>query len=299
MRRNHDPNIKTVSYSQYSTWTNCPWQWKLKYVDGIRPDDASIETVFGTAMHNTIQKFVTHLFENEKLAIKTAYDVVLLDELKSEFSKTIKIDDAGNKSFICTKDVLQEYYDDGCKILHHLIQHYKDFIPVKKHKLIGIELELTEPVFPGVAFVAYLDLVIYNELTKKYTIIDFKTSRAGWTYQKKDKLKINQLLIYKKFYSKLFNVSEDDIIPEFIILKRKITENALYKVLRLSKFIPSHGSRSLKTAMESWDTFLSTCYSSSGERRTEAIHPLPSASNCKYCPFKLNKTLCPDGFYKK
>src|SRR6056300_529326 len=44
-----------ISYSQYTMWANCPKQWKLTYMDGIKEFDPSIHLVFGTAMHETIQ----------------------------------------------------------------------------------------------------------------------------------------------------------------------------------------------------------------------------------------------------
>ena len=50
--------MNKISYSQYSLWANCPMAWKLKYVDGHRFDDSSINTVFGTAMHEVIQEWL-------------------------------------------------------------------------------------------------------------------------------------------------------------------------------------------------------------------------------------------------
>ena len=37
--------MNKISYSQYSTWANCPLAWKLKYVDGNRIEDNSIEAL--------------------------------------------------------------------------------------------------------------------------------------------------------------------------------------------------------------------------------------------------------------
>ena len=51
--------MKKISYSQYSLWKQCPYQWKLQYVDGIRDYTDSIHTLFGTSMHEVIQAFIT------------------------------------------------------------------------------------------------------------------------------------------------------------------------------------------------------------------------------------------------
>ena len=54
--------MNKISYSQYSLWANCPMAWKLKYVDGHRFDDSSINTVFGTAMHEVIQEWLEQYY---------------------------------------------------------------------------------------------------------------------------------------------------------------------------------------------------------------------------------------------
>ena len=57
-----------------------------------------------------------------------------------------------------------------------------------------------------------MDVVIRNKISGKIVIIDLKTATRGWTdFQKKDFNKKSQLLIYKKFYSELFDVPLDKI----------------------------------------------------------------------------------------
>jgi len=45
---------RRISYSQWSMYERCPLSWKLAYIDGLAPFTASIETVFGTAFHETL-----------------------------------------------------------------------------------------------------------------------------------------------------------------------------------------------------------------------------------------------------
>ena len=35
---------KTISYSQYASWSTCPRKWKLNYIDRIRTGGPSIHT---------------------------------------------------------------------------------------------------------------------------------------------------------------------------------------------------------------------------------------------------------------
>ena len=50
-----------------------------------------------------------------------------------------------------------------------------------------------------------------------------KTSTMGWNkWQKKDENKTQQLLLYKQFYSKMYNHPIEKIEVEYFIVKRKL-----------------------------------------------------------------------------
>ena len=53
---------RRISYSQWSMYERCPLNWKLAYIDGLAPFQSSINTVFGTAFHETIQYFLTIMY---------------------------------------------------------------------------------------------------------------------------------------------------------------------------------------------------------------------------------------------
>ena len=53
-----------VSYSQFSMWNQCPWRWKLTYIDKIKIDEPSIYLIFGSAMHYVLQMYLTAFFSN-------------------------------------------------------------------------------------------------------------------------------------------------------------------------------------------------------------------------------------------
>jgi hypothetical protein len=151
-------------------------------------------------------------------------------------------------------------------------------------------------VAPGVKFRGFIDVVLYHKAMKTLYIYDFKTSRMGWFYQKKDPKKIDQLLLYKKYYSELFGIPVDNIKVEFIILKRKLPENTEFKVKHIVGFEPSHGSISMKRADERFKSFLSV-FNEAGEPDLSKLHAKPGESACKYCPFKNDDTKCDQSFY--
>jgi hypothetical protein len=91
--------------------------------------------------------------------------------------------------------------------------------------------------------------------------IDFKTSTRGWNEDaKKDEGKQFQLIFYKNFFSKQYNVPEDNIDVEFIILKRKIWEESEYPQSRVQEFAPPSGKIKMKKALTAINNFIEQCF---------------------------------------
>ena len=77
-----------VSYSQYSMWSSCPQQYKLNYIDKLGESSGNIHTIFGTAMHETIQHFLDVMYNvTKKQALEIDLDILLKDKLVEEFKK--------------------------------------------------------------------------------------------------------------------------------------------------------------------------------------------------------------------
>jgi hypothetical protein len=288
-----------ISYSQYSMWANCPKSWQLKYVDGHRLDDSSIHTIFGTACHESIQEWLDVLYNQSETMAKTMY---LHDGFKEKllnlFKENTTIAENGEKVFLADKKTLMEFYEHGCLILTYLQENYKKIFPTINTKLHSIEYPLNMEVRSGVQYIGYIDVVTYNEATKKYVLYDLKTSRSGWTQsQKNDPLKVGQLLLYKRFFSQQLGIDEKDISVEFIILKRTIMENSQYHIPRISKFEPSNGAPSVNKSWNSFQQFINTCFDENGQYITEQL-ATPSKDACRWCKFRDKKELCALGVSK-
>ena len=293
--------MNKISYSQYSIWANCPLAWKLRYVDDVKFDDSSINTIFGTAMHETIQEWLEQYVYTGKDNMAKSIDLTepLKQKFISLFQENTTTDANGNKVFLCDKKTLMEFYNQGCQILSYVQQHRQKLFPSKDVTLIGIEYPIEEQVRPGVTFIGYIDIIVKNEKTGKITIIDLKTSRAGWTQdQKKDPVKLNQILLYKKFISEKFNTPLEMIGTEYIILKRTISENSPYPIPRVSPFEPSNGKPSVNRAWSHIEQFLNECFDSEGNYKTDTIKANPGKSSCKYCVYNDKEVYCNESFYK-
>ena len=52
-----------ISYSQFSMWDKCPYTWKANYVDKAETFKGNIYTLFGSAIHETIQAYLVCYYE--------------------------------------------------------------------------------------------------------------------------------------------------------------------------------------------------------------------------------------------
>lgn len=267
-------------------------------MDGLK-DKGSIHTCFGTAIHHAIQAWLDLLFNGAKIKSKI-FDIEtsFKDKLLEEFKANVTVNEDGSKTFYCDQDTLKEFYLDGCAILKHVRQHQKDFFPTEGYELVGCEVPLDMMVAPKVKFVGFVDIIVRHKRTKKITIFDLKTSTKGWFYEKKDPKKLNQLLLYKEFYSKQFDVKLEDIDVQFVILKRKLSEKSEWDKKRISRFEPSQGLVSVNKAKRSFELFVSSVFDVDGNVLLDNLKPTPSAQSCRWCSFRDNPALCSEAYKK-
>lgn len=291
---------KTVSYSQYATWRTCNYQWYLAYAQNNQVYQQNIHTVFGTSIHNTLQHYITYCFDvSGKKADELDLDTYFKDQLTEEYKKGL----VSNKNQqYSTPDELREFYNDGVEIIKAFKKDKTKFFGMRGWKLIGCEVPIIYSVQgkENLYMKGYIDLVMYNEKYDEYYIYDIKTSYKGWgDKEKKNQTKLQQLLLYKKFYSELYGVSQDKIHVEFIVVKRKIWENADFNIPRVQAFKPAAGKTKMKQATESFQQFLDECFTENGTYIYDKEYPMNiSKESCTWCPFSTNG-LCNKGEKKQ
>ena len=279
---------KRVSYSQYSSWVTCGHRWKLDYALGLRKFDASINTCFGTAIHVALQTYLQTLYT---ISVDEADKMDLYKLFKVEFEKELnKPGNDGKPLLKYTDDEYTEFVYDGEDIIKTFIDtstRIKHF-PSKKYEFIGIEVPLEADIKNNLEFIAYLDLILKDKTTGVYKIIDFKTSTMGWNqYQKADQTKLEQLLLYKTFYSNILQVPLDKIEVEFFILKRKLYENVAFPQSRIQQLKPTQNKPIITKTINNFIEFVDTCFTDTGDYKMDGIYyknPGKAKKNCKYCP---------------
>jgi hypothetical protein len=281
-----------VSFSQYGMWSSCPHQYKLNYIDKLGESSSNIHTIFGSAMHETIQHYLSVMYGvSKKQADEINVDKLLLERMRENYKVEVEKMSEGTP---CSQDELEEFFGDGRRILEWFMKHIGKFYSKSGYELVGIEIPLNKEIKKGVHFIGYIDIVLKDIAENTIVIIDLKTSTMGWNkYQKEDRLKNSQILLYKKYYSELFNIPLTKIRVEFQIMRRKLPEDSPYPVPRISKHIPPNGSPSVNKVYDEFMSFIDIVFDDEGNFRDIPYPKVPgnAKKNCKWCEFSV-RGLC-------
>jgi hypothetical protein len=281
-----------VSFSQYSMWSSCPQQYKLNYIDKLGESSGNIHTIFGTGMHETIQHYLSVMYGvSKKQADEIDLDKLLLDKIKEAFTKE---KEALSEGTPCTQIELEEFYGDGRRILAWFKKYCSKFYSKSGYELVGIEIPLNANVKNGVHFIGFIDIVLRDLAENSIIIVDLKTSTMGWNqYQKADRLKNSQILLYKKYYSELFNIPMTKIKVEYQIMRRKLPEDSAFPIPYISKHIPANGTPSVNKVYDEFMAFINTVFDDEGNFRDIPYPKVPGQNkkNCKWCEF-MSRGIC-------
>ena len=273
-----------ISYSQLSMFSECPHKWKLNYIDKLKVSEPSIHLLFGTAMHEVIQKYLDVMYQ---YTVKRADMLNLERTLQEKMVEQFNIDKENYGKEPCTKEELKEFFQDGCDILDFFKKHRGDYFSKKGYELIGCEVPVEMGLQKNLTWVGYLDIVMRDTIHDRIKIYDIKTSTMGWNkWMKADDNKTQQLLLYKQFYSKQYNHPIDKIDVEYFIVKRKLYENAKFPQKRVQKFIPASGTVSMNKVAKKLTKFIGEAFDEDGTHTKNDLPPTPSKKACKWCEFK-------------
>jgi hypothetical protein len=281
---------RSVSYSQFSMWAKCPYQWYLTYVENKQPYQASIHTVFGTAFHETIQEYITVMY-SESGAAADRMDLIGL--FQSKFAEVYSKEYKAAGAHFSDPVQMGEFFEDATAILNFIQKNRNKLFTIRKMRLLGIEIPLLLNVANNVFLKGFIDFVLYDEELDKVYIYDIKTSTRGWSEaEKKDDSKIAQILLYKEYFSKQFGFDVEKIEVEYFIVKRKIWEQSEYSIPRTQSFKPASGKNKRKQAVENFQSFIKDCFDDSGKPQVKSYLKNVGESSCKWCPYRDKPDLC-------
>ncbi len=276
---------KSISYSQTLSYNTCPHQWALSYVKGLQVYKPSIHTVFGTALHEVVQEWLTELYDGTvKKATEMDLGALLQDKLFTIYAKE---KEKYGEHFTSSEE-LSEFHSDGVEILKYVVKKRSSFFSTKHLRLVGVEIPLVHEIGTNIFFKGYIDLVLYDEQDDKYIVLDIKTSTSGWNeYAKKDDKKLAQLLLYKEFLAKQFNLDVDKIDVKYFIVKRKVPDDPMYPAMgrRVQEFAPPSGKIKRAQATTALAKFIEDAFDKQGQYIDKEYEQRPSKSNCRFCSY--------------
>ena len=285
---------KSISYSQLSMFLSCPKKWALQYRDGYKIYTPTINTVFGTAIHETLQHYLSVVYnesgaEADRIDLESYFEEKFREVYSKEYQNN-------NKIHFSDPGVMREFYDDGIAIIDFFKKRRGEYFSSRGWHLVGIEIPIVispDKRYNNLYFNGFIDLVMYHEPTDEFVIYDIKTSTRGWSdKEKKDESKQFQILLYKTYFSEQFGVPVDNIDVKFFIVKRKIWEESEFPQKRIQEFTPANGKTKVNKAKNALNSFIETAFDIDGSYRTTDHQPTPSKSSCMYCPYKDKKDLC-------
>ncbi len=193
-----------ISYSSIKDSKECRYRFKLKVVDGIKIYKPSIDTVFGTLMHNCVQDYLLKKRD--------------VPQTKRKFHRTWKtfwkvygryLDEAKVRQFLRA----------GLNIISHMESAFEGC------EVLTVEEKLAMPIVPErpeIDFLGFIDLVMFRK--DQLIIVDLKTAANAWSFTKYlDDTKRHQLTLYKSYYSKKHDIDLTEIDICFVVMEKAPT----------------------------------------------------------------------------
>jgi len=219
-----------ISYSEIVEHQNCSFKHKLKHIDKIDLDGASVHTIFGHVVHNALEEYIL------------TGKMKPIEECKLEFEKSV------SELFFTAKAITVEEAKEFLDVIEPIINGVPKYLDQEfpGWKPVAAEDKLFEPVEgqKNKYFKGFIDLIIkvprvvkgksttlsglkgvahHNEWD--YYLIDYKTTNTGWIPSQKQSFeKQMQLVFYKHFWCTKTNIPFDNVKCAFMFLRRKPTK---------------------------------------------------------------------------
>ena len=131
---------KSISFSQLSVFRSCPRKWSLQYKDGHYTSEQSIHMTFGTALHETLQHYITTLYEvsgaqADRIDIETYFEEKMGEIYRKNYEDNKKV-------HFSNPSELREFYNDGLEILKFIKKKKNNYFSKTGWHLVGCELPI-------------------------------------------------------------------------------------------------------------------------------------------------------------
>lgn len=263
-----------ISFSEFSKYQECGHRHLIEKYLQLVEDEPSIHLIFGNSIHKAIEIGIKELstLEERILTFKEEFYREMHNKMKEH------------------PDMI--YYNDFLQQGIHIISYLSTESILKKYDIIGVEFVLYEPLFGPFYFKGFIDLIVQDKKTKRYVIIDWKTSGEPWDVnkKKKDEVFLAQMRLYKFFFARKNNIPLDQIDCRYVVLNR--LKNKKDPKMGFGELQP------VEIYSDENDIKESILKVATAMKNIHVLNYFPKAKlqdkkkNCFFCPFKSNNFYC-------
>lgn len=164
------------SHSRISTFENCPYQYKLKYIDRIKVD---IQTTIEAFMGNIVHKALEKLYKDKKFAKEISKEIIL-NFYNTTWNKTY------SKNILIAKANQGMTSDNYKKMGEKFISDYYDkMAPFEQLTILGLETQDRMTLPDGNQWHIRIDKLACDN-KGNYYVCDYKTNARMKTQEEAD-----------------------------------------------------------------------------------------------------------------
>ena len=165
------------SHSRLSTFEQCPFKFKLRYIDEIKPEiETTIEAHLGSAVHDTLEW--VYIQVTQKNTVPT------IDAVVTKYSESWQKTFTNNIRIVRRNMTYKDYFNKGIKFLTDYYLKHKPFndgtLELEKSILIDLDPEGKYKLR------GFIDRLVKNTTTGEYEVHDYKTANRLPTQEKMD-----------------------------------------------------------------------------------------------------------------
>lgn len=210
-------NLDHISFSSLKNFIKCPKLFEAEKILKINPFFGNEHTILGTGVHETFEYY----FKNHKKHTGTVYKKL------QEISRDIIDQEScrlAEKGLLLDEFLLEKTKKMSDNMIKNSLPRFVNFLGPRA-TVLNTELEIKYPLSElfdtDLTFELHIDLVT-QRIPSEIIIWDYKTSRGSWKNDKKFDLEqiTSQLLLYKYFYCKTFNIVPKNVRTYFVIMNK-------------------------------------------------------------------------------
>lgn len=262
-----------ISFSEYSLFNQCGHRHLLEKYLGIYQQPPSIHLYFGNAIHASIELSLKEGWDIEKRVqnFKVAFTKDMLDNMKNtnDFKQHFQ-------NFLVQGEYILRFLD-----LNRILDEYD---------IVSVEEPLYEQIYSKYYFKGFIDLVLRHKVTKRYRIVDWKTSGEDWKveYKKKDFIFLSQMRFYKFFWCRKNNVSFSEVDCMYVVLNRLTDKNNPNSYPGNIQYVEINSTEEeIKTSLDNLAKSIRMIHIE--KRFPKVKFTLGEREGCKFCPLKGGK----------